>query len=707
MMAAPIPFNEKQRLTELLDFEILDTLPDPDLDSLVALASSILDVPICLISLVDHDRQWFKAKLGLEACETDRQSAFCAHAILEDEPLLVENALEDPRFANNPLVLGPPNIRSYFGFPLVVGPELRLGTLCAIDVRPRTITDQQITQMKALAKLVVNQMKMMRSARDTIMLAATNENLYREADRARVVLETMSEGVLIKNRAGQVIQANPSASKILGISHDALLGLKLDDPSWVRLHEDGTRYLPKETPASEVLRTGKAISNRVVGIYDPNGQVKWLHLSASPLFEPFEVKPSFVISTFSDVTHLKAQQATLTHLIEAANAANSAKTQFLANMSHELRTPLNGVVGVASALINTPLDARQTRMVELIRSSGKDLERLLSDILDLTKVEVGELELEQVDVDIGSLVQEVASLMSPACQEKGLELVVENDLMQGQTYQADPGRLRQILTNLVSNAVKFTSVGKITISLRQNADNSGILIGVQDTGIGFDSAQAKRIFERFSQADTSITRRFGGTGLGLAISKSLTELMGGVISATSTPQVGSLFTLDIPMVPSSKPLEHMPLVGTCGLSEGIPKHMKVLLVEDQILNQSVFGFMMEPFEADFFTALDGAQGVEAFESGKFDVIFMDMQMPVMDGLTATAEIRKLERASGVKPTPIIMLTANAGEVHRRAALAAGADLHVSKPVTQKAIADALRLVLCGQASAQTLVGRQN
>ena len=706
-MAAPIPFNEKQRLAELVDFEILDTLPDPDLDSLVALASSILDVPIVLISLVDHDRQWFKAKLGLEACETDRQSAFCAHAILEDEPLLVENALGDPRFADNPLVLGPPYIRSYFGFPLVVGPELRLGTLCAIDVRPRAITEQQMSQMKALAKLVVNQMKMMRSARDTIMLAATNERLYREADRARVVLETMSEGVLIKNRAGKVVQANPSASTILGISHDNLLGLKLDDPEWVRLHEDGSPYLPEHTPASEVLRTGKAISNRVVGIHDPNGEVKWLHLSASPLFEPFEVKPSYVISTFSDVTHLKAQQATLTHLIEAANAANSAKTQFLANMSHELRTPLNGVIGVASALINTQLDTRQTRMVELIRSSGKDLERLLSDILDLTKVEVGELELEQVDVDIGTLVQEVASLMAPACAEKGLELVFENDLVLGQNYLADPGRLRQVLTNLVSNAIKFTSTGQITISLGQNGDKSGIKIGVRDTGIGFDSTQGKRIFERFSQADTSITRRFGGTGLGLAISKSLTELMGGTISATSTPQVGSLFTLDIPLALSTKPIGTLLSSKDRELSEGIPKHLKVLLVEDQILNQNVFGFMMEPFEAEFFTAMDGAQGVQAFESSQFDVIFMDMQMPVMDGLSATGEIRKRERASGAKPTPIIMLTANAGEAHRRAALAAGADMHVSKPVTQLAIADALRAVLNSEAYAPAQASRRN
>ncbi|GIU67065.1 GAF domain-containing protein [Candidatus Phycosocius spiralis] len=305
-MAAPIPFNEKQRLAELQDFEILDNLPDPDLDALVALASSILHVPIALISLVDQDRQWFKAKLGLEACETDRHSAFCAHAILDDGPLLIENAMEDPRFAKNPLVVGPPYIRSYFGFPLVVGPELRLGTLCAIDVRVRSITDQQIVQMKALAQLVVNQMKMMRSARDAIMLASAHESLYRDADRARIILETMTEGVLIKDRAGMVVQANPSACKILAISHDKLIGMKLDDAGWLRLHEDGSPYPFNDSPVSEVHRTGKAITNVVVGLQDEVGGFKWLQMSFSPLFEPLEIKPSYVIMTFSDITSLKS-----------------------------------------------------------------------------------------------------------------------------------------------------------------------------------------------------------------------------------------------------------------------------------------------------------------------------------------------------------------------------------------------------------------
>lgn len=173
-MAAPKPQNEGQRLAELVDFSILDTLPDPSLDAIVSLVSSIMDVPIALVSLVDAERQWFKARVGLDACETDRESAFCAHAILQDEPLIVADALEDPRFANNPLVLGEPKIRAYFGFPLIVGPNLRLGTLCAIDQRARGITDQQIEQMKALAKIVVSQLEITRCTRDALALAEAN-----------------------------------------------------------------------------------------------------------------------------------------------------------------------------------------------------------------------------------------------------------------------------------------------------------------------------------------------------------------------------------------------------------------------------------------------------------------------------------------------------------------------------------------------------
>ncbi|MFM1975558.1 MAG: hypothetical protein RL145_404 [Pseudomonadota bacterium] len=692
-MAAPTPHNEAQRLAELVDFAVLDTLPDPSLDVIVSLASNIMDVPIALVSLVDAERQWFKARVGLDACETDRESAFCAHAILDDEPLIVTNALEDARFADNPLVLGDPNIRAYFGFPLIVGPDLRLGTLCAIDQKVRGITPQQIEQMKALAKIVVSQLEITRSTRDALALAEANESLNREADHARVILETMSEGVLIKNRIGKIVSANPSACRILGLSRDELLGMMANDLRWQRLREDGTSYLPHEIPAIQVLRSGVPISNEVVGVPDAENGTKWLHLSASPLFEPFDETPSFVVSTFSDITHLKAQQQHLRDLSITANAANAAKTQFLANMSHELRTPLNGVVGVASALVNTPLDDRQRRMVELIRSSGKDLERQLSDILDLTKVEAGELQLETVPTDIGMIIQEVVGLMSGICAQKKLELAFDNNLPAKQLYLGDPVRLRQIVTNLVSNAVKFTSLGRVRVTAAPRTTGYGVVIEVEDTGIGFDEAQGQKIFERFSQADSSITRRFGGTGLGLAITKSLTELMGGSISAKSTPQVGSVFTLDLPL-----PIDRAVVPSTASEDLGeicrdIPKDLRVLLVEDQVLNQQVFGFMMEPFGAEFFTATNGEEGVEAFETATFDVIFMDMQMPVKDGLAATRDIRALEAQTGAKPTPIIMLTANAGEHHRREALAAGADLHLAKPVTQVAIGDALRTAL--------------
>ncbi|MCA3693750.1 ATP-binding protein [Aquidulcibacter sp.] len=692
-MAAPKPHNEAQRLAELVDFAVLDTLPDPSLDVIVALASSILDVPIALVSLVDAERQWFKARVGLDACETDRESAFCAHAILDDEPLIVPNALEDPRFATNPLVVGDPKIRAYFGFPLIVGPDLRLGTLCAIDQKPRSITPAQIQHMKALAKIVVSQLEITRSTRDALALAEANEALNREADHARVILETMSEGVLIKNRIGKVVEANPSACRILGLSRDELLGMMVNDQRWQRVREDGTPYVPYEMPAMQVLRSGIPISNEVVGIPAADGSTKWLHLSASPLFEPFDETPSFVVSTFSDITHLKAQQEHLRDLSLKANAANAAKTQFLANMSHELRTPLNGVVGVTSALANTPLDDRQRRMVELIRSSGKDLERQLSDILDLTKVEAGELQLEAVPTDVGMILQEVVSLMSGACTQKKLELAFENKLPAKQLYLADPVRLRQIVTNLVSNAVKFTNAGRIAVSALPRVTGPGVTIHVEDTGIGFDEAQSQRLFERFSQADSSITRRFGGTGLGLAISKSLTELMGGTITAKSTPDVGSIFTLDLPLPLDRAVLSAPTAEDLDEICRDIPKNLRVLLVEDQVLNQQVFGFMMEPFGAEFFTATNGDEGVEAFETATFDIIFMDMQMPVKDGLAATREIRAIEAQTGAKPTPIIMLTANAGENHRREALAAGADLHVAKPVTQVAIGDAMRMAL--------------
>ncbi|MDB5453630.1 MAG: Signal peptide protein, partial [Caulobacteraceae bacterium] len=379
------------------------------------------------------------------------------------------------------------------------------------------------------------------------------------------------------------------------------------------------------------------------------------------------------VTVCSDVTELKARNEVLTKAKADAEAANLAKSQFLANMSHEIRTPLNGVVAMADLLSKRKLPAREREMAEMIRSSGVALERLLSDILDLARIESGKMTIERGRFDLGELVRSVVGLSYLQAREKGLQLKVELALGADEEVLGDAVRTRQILWNLVSNAVKFTDSGKIWIrASRQQGDL--IRLEVEDTGCGFDPATKSKMFERFEQADGSIVRSHGGAGLGLAIARKLAELAGGSIDCDGREGRGARFWCDLPLESAAD----SPRAAAGADSEPPAKALRALLVDDHPTNRKVIQLLLSSSEAEVVEAENGAEALEKFAPGRFDVVLMDMQMPVMDGLTAVREIRRLEPS---KRTPVIMLTANAMAEHVEASRAAGADLHLSKPLT--------------------------
>jgi signal transduction histidine kinase/ActR/RegA family two-component response regulator len=373
---------------------------------------------------------------------------------------------------------------------------------------------------------------------------------------------------------------------------------------------------------------------------------------------------------------------------DAAEAANRAKTEFLANMSHEIRTPLNGVLGVAGALGRTSLNARQTEMVRIIETSADSLQVLLSDMLDLARVEAGRLELTPEPFDLRETVMGLIELFRPKAEEKGLEIGVHVSRLVARRHRADAVRLKQILGNLLSNAVKFTAAGRVSLSVAADdaADGAQTLrLSVEDTGIGFDAATAKRLFARFAQADGSITRRFGGTGLGLSISSALAALMGGTISAVSTPGEGSRFTLTLALPTSDA--EAAPEAAAEDLGEpeaaagaGAGRPLRILLAEDHAVNRKVVQLIFDGLPIELDMAEDGAQAVRRFAAGAYDLVLMDIQMPVMDGLEATRAIRVLEADEARVRTPVVMLTANALPEHQAAGRAAGADGFLAKPI---------------------------
>jgi len=399
----------------------------------------------------------------------------------------------------------------------------------------------------------------------------------------------------------------------------------------------------------------------------------------------------FLCTAIGTVIWLTLQASRLKDAKSQAETANRAKSEFLANMSHEIRTPLNGVVAMADALGRETLPPRQREMIEIIRSSGDTLERLLSDILDTAKIEAGLLSLENAPFGLGQMVQDMCALWRARAEDKGLVLRIDTDPELPEKVVGDIVRVRQVLENLVSNAVKFTSVGEVRVSVEALAGDE-IVFRVTDSGVGFDEVQMARIFNRFQQADGSITRQFGGTGLGLAISQDLVQRMGGRMGCNSSPGQGAAFWVQLPLGPVEA--DRDPTADSVDqTARERTETLRILLADDHPANRKVVEVLLSAANIELLAVEDGLKAVEAFGQGRFDIILMDMQMPVMDGLTATRRIRRLEQAMGLARTPILMLTANAMAEHIAESKAAGADDHLAKPITSQRLFEAIDTAL--------------
>jgi PAS domain S-box-containing protein len=506
-------------------------------------------------------------------------------------------------------------------------------------------------------------------------LATTDERAM-----LRALVDNLPDFIYAKDAECRFLLANTSVARHMGTTPDQLLG-KTDFDFFppdlaVAYSEDERR----------VMRSGQALINREEAGLDASGNALTLLTTKVPLRDE-QGRVIGILGIGRDITARVKVEAEVRAAREAAEAANRAKSDFLANMSHEIRTPMNGVLGMADLLMQTRLDPEQQDFAETIRQSGRSLLTVINDILDFSKIEAGKLELESVDMDLRSTVQDVARLLTLQASAKRLKLAVSFDSTIPATVRGDPHRLRQILLNLGGNAVKFTSVGEVSISVLRVPGESAepvVRFEVRDSGIGIPQDRRGALFQPFSQVDASTTRRFGGTGLGLSIVRRLVELMNGNVGVESEVGVGSTFWFTVRFSAcASDALANgtKAVPGGADRSHSTAAFKRVLIAEDNLVNQRVARHMLEKMGFQVDVVADGRQVVEAWARGGYDLILMDCQMPEMDGYAATREIRR--REGGVSRIPIIALTAHALKGADEECFASGMDAYLTKPIDRE------------------------
>jgi PAS domain S-box-containing protein len=604
-----IPPNETKRLEALHRYQILDTLPDEAFDRLTDLASLICETPISLVTLLDKERQWFKSRVGMEEEGTSRDVAFCRYAILDSHIFEVEDAVQDVRFKENPLVTSGPNIRFYAGYPLVDPDGYALGTLCVIDRTPRKLTEPQQKALVMLGDIAI-----------TLIVENRQKQELAYFDR----LFTLSNDLIfVAGTDGYLKKINPAFHQVVGWDEDYLLATSFFE----LIHPDDRLATQQELSQ---LRMGNIAITFTHRFQCQNGSYRHLQWVATP-----EPGTGYLFAIARDVTESCLQREELQKAKQQAEQASVAKSEFLANMSHEIRTPLNGVIGFTDLVLKTALNETQHQYLSIVDQSANALLSIINDILDFSKIEAGKLELAMEKIDIYEISSQAADIITYQAQHKGLEVLLNLPADLPRFIYTDSVRLKQIMTNLLGNAIKFTEKGEVELKIKPLTDpaqeNVTFRFEVRDTGIGIKADMQARIFDAFSQEDASTTKKYGGTGLGLTISNKLLGLMGSRLDLVSEPGKGSCFSFDLRLKTATGDPIHWP-------DTTLLKH--VLIVDDNENNRLILRqlFLLKQISVD-----EARNGFEALQllakHGPYDVILMDYHMPFMDGLETIEKIR--------------------------------------------------------------------
>ena len=498
----------------------------------------------------------------------------------------------------------------------------------------------------------------------------------------RSLIESNIDALMTTDPSGIITDVNKQMEALTGCTRDELIGAPFKsyftDPERA---EAGIKLVLSEKKVTDYELTACA----------RDGKQTVVSYNATTFYDRSRTLQG-VFAAARDVTERKRVEAELQQAKAAAESASQTKSDFLASISHEIRTPLNAIIGIADLLAKTSLSPEQNKYVQIFRRAGDNLLHLINDILDLSKVEASQLELERTGFSLNDLLEKVTEMVAVRAHEKGLALVCEIAPKVPTDLVGDPTRLRQVLLNLLGNAIKFTESGEVALRVTSDADSSvpgALRFTISDTGTGIPGEKLGAVFERFTQADSSTTRKFGGSGLGLTISKRLVELMGGRIWVESEVGKGSVFSFAVPFEIWAGVKRHAAVTAGTGPEPPLPA-LHVLLVEDSPDNRTItIAYLQDtPYRVEI--AENGAIACEKFIAGHYDLVLMDRQMPVMDGLTATRAIREWEQANHRQPTPIIALTAAALKGDQEKCMAAGCTAYLMKPIKQEVLLQAIK-----------------
>ena len=529
----------------------------------------------------------------------------------------------------------------------------------------------------------------LRKAKETLeirVLARTNELLHLSR-RYENILNEAVDGIITIDQRGHIMSFNPAAERIFGYSEAEVLGKNVNIlmPSPEREQHD--RYIQNylETGTKHIIGIGR----EVIGLCQDGTEVP-LDLAVS---ESVEKGEKLFTGIVRDISARKEVEAAMREARYEAEKANRVKSDFLARMSHEIRTPMNAILGMAELLQESSLHGDQGKYVDILKSSSSHLLSIINDLLDLAKIEAGKFQLETVPFDLHQVFSDTYDIVSVAAQEKGLKLEFTIAPDTPVKLLGDPLRVKQILINIVGNATKFTDRGEVSFTVKKGSNEEitedsppkvNLQFEVRDTGIGIDEADLDLIFDSFTQTEHSSEKRVGGTGLGLAIARKLVSFMGGHLSVTSVLNQGSIFSFDGWFLIDER-VRADDTAGVAALQPGfkadVPsREFKILLVEDSPDNRFLFEKFLQQLNCTIDFAEDGMAGFETFKSSHYDLVLMDIQMPILDGYSATKLIREHEQKNSLERTPIIALSAHAREEEKGESLKAGCDFHLSKPI---------------------------